>query len=329
MAAEAAPRRRNSEKDTAIAWVFTIHAENVLNAPQEWLDSIKGNAKVTYIIFQLEVGEKNHRLHAQGYIRFKYAIRMPAVKEILRENTAHVNIAEGSWQSNVEYCSKEEGHVSGPYEYGERPKQGKRSDLLELFEKAKSGASDKELCDEHLVSFAKFSKQAVMIRNMYTEPEYRDVKVYTIVGPTGTGKSHALWEAFGLEAYRLPICGYDNVQWFDGYAGQKVLLIEEFDGDLSRPITNLLAWLDKYPIQVRTQMMGFIYARWKMVVFTCNRPPNEWYHTHGEVNKNRFVSESQVQALDRRLRTGAIFTLEDRSEQAPIIQALKDAYAAL
>lgn len=104
-------------------------------------------------------------------------------------------------------------------------------------------------------------------------------------GPTGTGKTRRAWELGGMDAYpKVP-----NTKFWDGYQGQKVVIIDEFRGDIS--ISNLLRWFDRYPVLVEIKGSSTILCA-ETVYITSNLSPREWY---------RDLDEATVDALLRRL----------------------------
>lgn len=104
-------------------------------------------------------------------------------------------------------------------------------------------------------------------------------------GPTGTGKTRRAWELGGLDAYpKIP-----NTKFWDGYQGQKVVIIDEFRGDVS--MSNLLRWFDRYPVLVEIKGGSTILCA-EVIYITSNLSPREWY---------RDLDEATVDALLRRL----------------------------
>jgi len=71
-------------------------------------------------------------------------------------------------------------------------------------------------------------------------------------------------------------------EWFDGYAGEPVLFLDDF-----YPITTvhadfLLGVLDKY--YCRMQVKGdSCLAEWKHVIITCNIDPQSWFKVNGQL----------------------------------------------
>lgn len=96
------------------------------------------------------------------------------------------------------------------------------------------------------------------------------VRVLVLFGPTGTGKSHLAFTQAGPDPYSKPVGG-----WWDGYAGEKVVVFDEFTDDQA-DARDFLRWTDKWPLRVQVKG-GFQAAKWDRVVFTSNSDPRDWY----------------------------------------------------
>lgn len=82
---------------------------------------------VSYCCWQVEAGEEG-TAHIQAYVCMGKKKRMSSLKNWLQR--AHFEVARGSPLQNKVYCSKEEGRIEGPWEYGELPGgAGSRTDL--------------------------------------------------------------------------------------------------------------------------------------------------------------------------------------------------------
>jgi len=123
----------------------------------------------------------------------------------------------------------------------------------------------------------------------------RDVYVYW--GATGTGKSRAAREycqAAGLSLWVSPI-GAKGL-WYDGYDGHDCALFDDFSGEV--PFRDLLCLLEGNRMFVPVKG-GFVCWRPTVVIFTCDRPPNEWSFQFG--SQTRILSQSEYAQLERRL----------------------------
>jgi len=78
--------------------------------------------KVDYLIVGFEIGSEGTE-HMQGFLYCKNKISFTTVKDILQY--AHIESMKGTPVEALLYCMKDGNY----YEYGNRPRQGKRSDL--------------------------------------------------------------------------------------------------------------------------------------------------------------------------------------------------------
>lgn len=217
-----------------------------------------------YIIFQLEVGE-NGTPHYQGTIIFKEAKSFASVKKLLPkchlEKTADL-------QASIEYCEKPEGRLDGPWSSGDRPSQGQRSDLLEVRDLVKQGASLKRIAEECPITFIKFHKGIEAYRTQMATSRSWMTELHIYCGATGTGKTRKAFEMC-VDPYFKPAG-----DWWDGYDGQEDVIIDDFACNM--PITFLLNVCDRYPLRVPFKG-GFREFVAKRVFITSNIPYCEWY----------------------------------------------------
>ncbi len=85
------------------------------------------------------------------------------------------------------------------------------------------------------------------------------VEIHT--GPTGTGKTRACYDSDAFMIHG------DSLDWWDGYCGEKTLVIDEYSNQIS--LTKLLGILDGYQLRLPIKG-GFTYARWTTVKITTN-----------------------------------------------------------
>lgn len=216
---------------------------------------------------------------------------MGTVKERLKSDEAHLEKARGTQQQCIEYCTKEETRVAGPFQLGQPSEgQGERKDLKYLCTMVKAGKKDRELAEADEVLYAKYHKHAHALRTALERPEVREVKVLVLWGPTGIGKTHAAFTRF-QDMHRL--MHSEGKIWFDGYQGEKVLIIDEFEGQIK--ITFLLQLLDKWPLRTEIKTTSCC-AKWELVIITSNSDPDTWYGAMGGT-----CNAQQKDALKRRL----------------------------
>lgn len=197
--------------------------------------------------------------------------------------------------------------MEGPWEYGDEPQQGKRSDLAAIKAAIDEGATVEDIADGWFADWCRYRqsfKEYALLRQ--TKRNWQTtVTVYW--GPSGTGKTRrAAYEA-GPDAYWLNNTG-GNVLWWDGYTGQSTVVIDEFYGWIK--YTDMLRLVDRYPYavqvsraapsmstlrkcivligltsQVRGASVNFVA---KHIIITSNKPPHQWW-------------AAGLQAMERRL----------------------------
>lgn len=231
--------------------------------------------KSSYLIFQYEKG-LNDTPHIQAYIVFPNSMRFATLKQKLPR--AHIEIAKGNADQNIKYCSKSAGRLDGPYEYGTRPSQGKRSDLIAVTESIAEGKSLMDITADHPVAFIKFHSGIKSLMSLLAKGREAlgvgkpVVRVY--YGLPGSGKSHlAKQDAAEIgDCYYLHKSGANY--WWDGYVGQPVVIVNDFYGHY--PYSELLNLLDVYDNKVNIKGSHAQFVS-KLIIFTSNKHPNRWY----------------------------------------------------
>ena len=139
---------------------FTFTVNNYPQAALAALQALKG---VTYAVVGKEVGQEGTP-HLQGYLRFKSARTLNATHKRLSKTCGvpvHVEVAGGTWEDSLKYCSKEGDFV----EWGKQPKgSGSRTDIANFLQEVKQGKSDLELADSHPKEWARYYKAASKLR---------------------------------------------------------------------------------------------------------------------------------------------------------------------
>jgi hypothetical protein len=212
----------------------------------ELSEIIQNMSGITYFAFQLEKGDKGTK-HHQIYLNFKDAKSFNTIKQYFPN--AHIESMRGTPQQASDYCTKEMSRLGDVVIWGEMPIQGKRTDLEEIYELIKNGASNKEIREQYPGQYIRYQDRFQQLRQEMLEEEYKDVfrklEVIYLFDKPGVGKSRFIMDKYGYNnVYR--ISNYKNP--FDQYSGQKVVVFEEFRSSL--PIDSMLNWLDGYPIRL-------------------------------------------------------------------------------
>jgi hypothetical protein len=152
--------------------------------------------------------------------------------------------------------------------------------------------------EENAATFVKYSRGFQTLSSMITKPKHREnIKVTVLFGTPGSGKTY---HAMGCDDPNISVFKKSvGEHWYDGYHGEKRLVLDEYNGYL--PWSLLLSCLDVYKLTTQVKG-GFVAAEWEEVFITCNIFPTNWYPTN---------SNFQWNALERRVHSWGLFTLED------------------
>ena len=123
------------------------------------------------------------------------------------------------------------------------------------------------------MEFLKYASNIQKAITLTTKPPRRDdIEVVLLIGEPGTGKTHWAREL-------LPNAFWLQGKWWDGYRGERDLIIDEYRGWL--PSHQLLRIIDKYPCTVEPKHSSVNLAATRIII-TTNKPIGEWYAGGGE-----------------------------------------------
>lgn len=231
-----------------------------------------------YMICGAEKGE-NGTEHLQGYVQLKKRTTLAGLKR--RWPRAHLEVARGTPEQNVTYCSKEGSY----HEHGELIKgQGRRTDLQDVKNLVDEGADAAQIREANYGAYIRYKR--AITSDIEDRRPHRSwpTKLFILWGETGTGKSRfcarncpdAYWKSRG--------------DWWDGYEGHECIIIDEFYGWL--PFDFLLRLCDRYPLQLPVKG-GFRKMVAKTLIITSNKPYRDWY---GER-----ITDTMWRAFERRI----------------------------
>lgn len=239
-------------------WLLTGNNPTTYGYNFEYICNIINSLKnVEYWCYSEEVGESGTP-HFHLFLYRKNPIRF----DTLRNRFPHVNLdfARGTCQQNRDYVFKEgkwkldkkaETNIrDSHYEQGEMPveRQGARNDLADLYDLIVGGASDVDIISEnpnYILHIDKFDKIRQSYREKLYSEQFRQLDVTYICGKAGIGKTRYVMDKYGYQnVYRVT----DYVHPFDYYAGQDVILFDEFRSSIK--IVDMLNYLDGYPLML-------------------------------------------------------------------------------
>lgn len=265
-------------------WVYTLHIQNDdYSDADQFTSALRQHPKFRGLAHQLEECPTTARIHVQGYVEFTAALRLAALKKI--SQNAHWEMAKGSREQCVAYCSKEDTALRIDESVALRTidpvltqptEQGKRNDLLECAAKIAGGEWDLAQVHQNrpdlILKFSKGVNELFRFREQAQTSQRRELSVEVLWGDAGTGKTRYAWGE-GEDVFILENSNNNNV-WWDGYNGESTLIIDDFYGWIAHNL--LLRILDIYPLRLDIKG-GTTYARWTKVFITSNRHPVDWY----------------------------------------------------
>lgn len=224
--------------------------------------------KARYYIIGSEHTKKGQH-HWQCYVYYHNAISWSKYQKMFPGH--HFEICRGTPDQNHVYCTKENLHE----EWGERPEQGARSDIKALYELAKENASIDKAWDECGPAMIRYSRGYKECREHYRRrnKSFTKLEVICLYGPPEIGKSSLAREIYG-EDLPMPHIASPTTVWFDAYDNdQDTIIFDDFYGGID--YAYLLKLIDGYPFNLPIKG-GFVWKRYKRVIFTSNKHPSAW-----------------------------------------------------
>lgn len=243
--------------------VFTCFEEQAVKDPESWLKNL--STKCSWVMGQLEKCPETQKIHIQGMAFSKDTIRWG----FLNGTKSWKQICKDPIKS-IEYVSKNESKLDGPWEFGVRPTwniKGRRAinnteilntPLPQLVEENKINIRDYEKI-RRSINLYKLDKNT-----MDREPEEN----LWIVGKPGIGKSYWVRENF-KSLFIKP-----QNKWWDGYNGEEVVHLEDLDMQGKCLSHYLKIWGDRYNLTGETKG-GTIRPSYNRFIITSNYTPDE------------------------------------------------------
>lgn len=264
--------------DRSRKWMITINNPVDHGYDHDKIEGILSKIKnIDYYCYSDEVGNKEHTHHTHIFLFRENPLSFDYLKK--RFTVGKIESCLGSCNECRDYVFKEgkwlndekgetnlrDTHV----EVGVCPddRQGKRSDLIQLYDMIVQGMSNLEIIDsnpQYIKEFDKLDKVRFTILSDKYKHVWRSVEVIYIFGGTGLGKTRGVMETYNYEAYR--VTDYKNP--FDAYQGQDVVIFDEYRSQI--PLADMLNYLDGYPCELKARYCNkqccwtkvFIISNW-------------------------------------------------------------------
>jgi len=260
--------RTNSTATTAQArhWLLTI---NDADDGTSWIPPTSidqdGFTNVVWLRGQKEIGAGTGRPHWQLFASFKRAVRLAAVKSTFG---ARIHAEPSRSEAAEAYVFKDDTAVAGTrFELGSKPmKRNSKTDWDEVRIKAIEGRLDQIESSVFVPHYRNL--KLIAMDNMVAPDPLNGCAGLWIYGPPGTGKTHFAREHYGQSLYLKA-----QNKWWDGYKGQKNVLLDDFD------CRNLLShhlklWADRYPFTAECKGSS-ISIRPEKFIITSNYLPEQ------------------------------------------------------
>jgi hypothetical protein len=270
-------------------WMLTLN-----NPETETIESLHKQLCADYGTGQVEMGESQTR-HIQALFWFRNQKRFGALKSA---------VPAGHWEpvknieASLKYVVKENTRLEGPWTFGELPvKRNSKDDWEEVFNLAKSGKIEEipaQIRVQHYSNLKRIEKD-FMPMNHQTEST-RGVWIH---GNPGCGKTHMIRENFGAEG---GLYLKNNNKWWDGYQGQKFVVLEDVDNSQWRfLVNNMKIWADKYAF-IGESKGGQVAPVYQKLFVTSNYSVSSLFEglAKDESGKNVKRDEQLEEAVTRR-----------------------------
>ncbi len=246
---------------------FTIFTENLLEPDMD---------KIEFLAYQKEECPTTKRIHLQCYCECKKQLSVGQLKTALKSdvNIANVEKRKGSQKQAIEYVTKEDTRVEGPWQHGtpKRCLERERTDLNVVAEAIESGASISDIADSNPKQFIMYNKGIRALKSIKTKNRNFKTHVTWIYGSSGKGKTRLAWDLHP-DAYPK-----NNSEWWDGYDPDihEAVIIDDYRIQDKIRFSELLRLFDRYPHLVQ-QKGATVSFKPKHIVLTTTKSPQETF----------------------------------------------------
>lgn len=226
--------------------------------------------QLKYGIFQIEKCPNTDKLHIQGYLEFKNAMRLSTLRNALPG--AHYEARLGSRQQAVEYCGKEDTKIRGPYIFGTTlsVQQGRRTDWEPLKSAIREGRPEVYIFENFFAHYLRYNKAISRAMKLFPKRRTTMTTFSVIMGPPGTGKTRMVQLLYPNAYWK------NHTKWWDGYIGQGVIVLDEFNGFLSPTLMNMLAGVSTpLAVEVKGGVVDFVGTK---IVLISNVGLCSWWN---------------------------------------------------
>lgn len=276
-------KKRDSPKKD---WCFTLN--NYDDTQTTKMETILVDESVVrYAIYGKEVS-RSGTPHLQGYLCLVKKQRFDQVRKLFGIDELHLEgRSKGTHEQARDYCKKDRSFKEfGINEGG----AGRRSDLKAVATELREGKSMKEVALDHPALYIRNFRGLHQYLHMIQAPvAVNGLRGHWLYGKPGVGKTRS---ATGKHpnCYKKP-----QNKWWDGYAGESIVCMEDVD-NLNEGMCHLLKnWTDRYPVTGESKG-GTVPLQHTAFVCTSNFSIEELVNK--EVSEGK--RQQMLEALERR-----------------------------
>lgn len=227
----------------------------------------------TYVVAGREICPATGTPHLQCFVYFGAKKSWAQVKALL-PNACHIEHCISSPAQNIKYCKKDMDFVESGIPPMTRKEQGVTGGEME---KARwrdiidNRDDDAWLEENEPRVWAEGERviESIRKRKAPTPTVLTELTNEWWHGPTGTGKSRLAAETYPDAFRKDPL-----TRWWDGYTGQDVVIIDDFDTYQKAQGGDMKRWMDHYPFQAAFKG-SYRLIRPKKIIVTSNYKPSE------------------------------------------------------
>lgn len=260
---------------------------------------------VRYAVWQKEKCEKTGKEHLQMYIEANRPFRLNGWKEVVGEQSAHIEVRKGSREQARAYCMKQETRVEGPWEFGTwETKQGQRNDIASSLRVALTRIDEVGLETFKEEDMASFIMHQAHIRTYLAEKRSQDVR----------NRKRKFFEVNGLLQWQQIVLEEIERQ-LDQDEGndRKIIWVWEPVGNVgkSKFLDYLRLYKNAAELGGKTDAAKFVYEGEPVVCFDVARTKQEFadglYGFAEELKNGRFLSSKYMSSFKEFLPPVVVF----------------------
>lgn len=224
---------------------------------------------IKFVRGQLEEGDQKDGdgvgyVHWQVFVSFYKQVTLAHVKKVFDRDDLHavdVKSKNNGLERACEYVHKDDSFIGMRFQFGDKKRvgSGNHRSMEDAAQLVMQGKTLPEIADIDPLMVMKWHRGMQVLRTVRfpaIRRSFSDIKVTWVHGDTGSGKTllvGRLLEEAGIsmesEVYWVGDLKAGKSCWWDGYAGQRVVVFDDFDED-NWTVEQLFRFFDGTPCRV-------------------------------------------------------------------------------